>query len=165
MSNSSGTCKVYTATELNSLTLQSAAHGTILTEHPQLPRANGVASTKSVKTPPQVESAAPTQTRAWGQLHTVEPPAPLCSLQTEPLDPLPVHTASPDSSPHQWSPLTDGAQQGSISCHTTSGQSSPQNNASGETSPRSTNGFSNPKNFRGTMNYMYMYLPPLPVLQ
>ena len=37
---------------------------------------------------------------------------------------------------------------------------SSQNNASGETSPRTANGFSNPKNFRGTMNYMYMYLPP-----
>ena len=40
---------------------------------------------------------------------------------------------------------------------------SSQNNSSGETSPRTANGFSNPKNFRGTMNYMYMYLPPLPV--
>ena len=112
VNNTSGTCKVCPTTGLNSLTCpcsQQPMHD--LWNHS---RANGVASTNPVKTPPQVASAAPTQTGACrGQLRTVEPPAPLCSLQMEPLDTLQVQPA--------------------ICCHIT--RSHPHNNASGDPSP------------------------------
>ena len=108
VNNTSGTCKVCPTTELNSLTSpcsQQPMHD--LWNHS---RANGVASTNPVKTPPQVASAAPTQTGPAPHSRTTSPSLLTSNGATR-------HTASPANHllPHN--------------------QESPHNNASGDPSP------------------------------
>ena len=92
------------------------------------------------------------QTRGqWGQELPLTFTAITHYVPLEPTNnPSEINTAKPD--PHTY------CQQGSTSCHTTRGSMWPPLNASGEGSPHTVNGVSNPmQQFQGTCACTHMY--------